>query len=156
MMIEEIVPVATGEKWVGYGIRSFRSVINDLISNSTNELSLTAYVLTDMSIVNKLRKALERGVQVEIYLYEDEFATKNEAVNYIFNLQKEFSYLKIYRVEDKILHAKVLVADGKKVLSGSANFTFSGMTNNYELGFLVEDPSIALQILKLIKKLGEK
>jgi len=156
MMIEEIIPVATGEKWVGYGIRSFRSVINDLISNATNELYLTAYVLTDMSIVNKLKNALERGVQVEIYLYVDESSIRNETVDYILNLKREFNYLKIHRIENEILHAKVLVADGKKVLSGSANFTFSGMTNNYELGFLIEDPYTALQILKLIKKLGEK
>ncbi|MDY0129530.1 MAG: phospholipase D-like domain-containing protein [Methanosarcina vacuolata] len=155
-MIEEIIPVATGEKWVGYGIRSFRSVINDLISNATNELYLTAYVLTDMSIVNKLKNALERGVQVEIYLYVDESSIRNETVDYILNLKREFNYLKIHRIENEILHAKVLVADGKKVLSGSANFTFSGMTNNYELGFLIEDPYTALQILKLIKKLGEK
>ncbi|HII92601.1 MAG TPA: endonuclease [Methanosarcina sp.] len=155
-MIEEIVPVATGEKWIGYGIRSFRSVINDMISNATSELYLTAYVLTDMSIVNKLKQALERGVQVEIYLYGDEFAQRNEAVDHILKLQNEFNYLIIHRVENEILHAKVLVVDGNKVLSGSANFTFSGMTNNYELGFLVEDPSIALQILTLIKKLGKK
>ena len=155
-MIEEIIPLATGEKWIGYGVRSFRSVIDDLISNATNELYLTAYVLTDMSIVNKLRKALERGVKVEIYLYGDESSIRYEAVNYILNLQREFNYLKIHRIETEILHAKVLVADGKKVLSGSANFTFRGMTNNYELGFLVEDPYIALQILKLIKKLGEQ
>jgi phosphatidylserine/phosphatidylglycerophosphate/cardiolipin synthase-like enzyme len=155
-MIEEIVPVATGEKWIGYGVRSFKSVINDLISNATNELTLTTYILTDMSIVNKLEKALERGVKVEIYLCVDEFEKKNKALDHILELQSEFRYLKIYRIEEEILHAKVLVADGSKVLSGSANFTFSGMTNNYELGFLVEDHSIALQILQLIKKLGEK
>lgn len=156
MVIEKISPVATGEEWIGYGVRSFKSVINDLISNAKNELVLTVYVLTDTSIVDNLENALERGIKVEIYLYEGDVCEKNKAVIYILQLQNKFDYLKIYRIKDKMLHAKVLVADGKKILSGSANFTFSGMISNYELGFLVEDPSMALQILKLIKKLGKK
>ena len=153
MMQVDIVPVATGEKWIGYGVRSFQSIIHELISKASNELVMTVYVLTSMDIVDDLRNALERGVRVEIYLYSGEIQTENDAVRSILQLENEYNYLRLYRIKEDILHAKVFVADGGKVLSGSANFTFSGMTKNYELGFLVNDSTIAMKILTLVKRL---
>ena len=152
-MLVDIIPVATGEKWIGYGVRSFQSIIHELISKASNELVMTVYVITSMDIVDDLRNALERGVGVEIYLYSEEKQEENDAVLSILKLKDEFDYLKLYRIKEEMLHAKVLVADGDKVLSGSANFTFSGMFKNYELGFLVNDSTIAMQILTLIKRL---
>lgn len=153
MMQVGIVPVATGEKWIEYGVRSFQSIIHELISKASNELVMTVYVLTSMDIVDDLRNALERGVRVEIYLYSGEMQNENDAVRSILQFEDEYNYLRLYRIKDDMLHAKVLVVDGSKVLSGSANFTFSGMTKNYELGFLVNDFTIAMQILTLIKRL---
>ena len=152
-MLVDIIPVATGEKWIGYGVRSFQSIIHELISKASNELVMTVYVITSMDIVDDLRNALERGVGVEIYLYSEEKQEENDAVLSILKLKDEFDYLKLYRIKEEMLHAKVLVADGDKVLSGSANLTFSGMFKNYELGFLVNDSTIAMQILTLIKRL---
>lgn len=150
----DIIPVATGERWIGYGVRSFQSVIHDLISMASEELVMTVYILTNMDIVNDIKNALERGVGVEIYLYSEEAQEENEAVRSIMQLKNEYRYLRIYWIENKMLHAKVLVADGSKVVSGSANFTTGGMVKNYELGFLVNNPTIALQILTLIKRLN--
>lgn len=152
-MLVDIIPVATGEKWIGYGVRSFQSIIHELISKASNELIMTVYVITSMDIVDDLRNALERGVGVEIYLYSEETQEENDAIRSILKLKDEFDYLKLYRIKEEMLHAKVLVADGHKVLSGSANFTFSGMFKNYELGFIVNDSTIAMQILTLIKRL---
>jgi len=149
----DIIPVATGEKWIGYGVRSFQSIIHELISEASNELVMTVYVLTSMDIVDDIRNALERGVRVEIYLYSGEMQKENDAVRSILQLENEYNYLRLYGIKEDMLHAKVLVADGAKVLSGSANFTFSGMTKNYELGFLVNDPTIAMKILTLVKRL---
>jgi cardiolipin synthase len=155
-MKAEVVPVATGDKWVGSGVRSFKSVIRELISTASNELVMTVYVLTSSDIVNDLQKALERGISVEIYLYAEGIEKENDKVQAIINLQDEYEYLHIYKIQNDMLHAKVLVADGVKVISGSANFTLSGMTKNYELGFLVNDPDIAMKILTLIKRLKSK
>jgi cardiolipin synthase len=152
-MLVDIIPVATGEKWIGYGVRSFQSIIHELISKASNELVMTVYVITSMDIVVDLRNALERGVGVEIYLYNEETQEENDAVLSILKLKDEFNYLKLYRIKKEMLHAKVLVGDRHKVLSGSANFTFSEMFKNYELGFLINDFTIAMQILTLIKRL---
>lgn len=152
-MLVDIIPVATGEKWIGYGVRSFQSIIHELILKASNELVMTVFILTSMDIVDDIRNALQRGVGVEIYLCTEVMQEQNDAVLSILKLKDEFDYLKLYQITEEMLHAKVLVADGCKVLSGSANFTFSGMFKNYELGFLVNDSTIAMQILTLIKRL---
>jgi len=150
-----ITPVATGDAWIGYGVRSSGSVVSELIVNANIELVMTAYLLTNHEIVKEIKEALDRGVSVVIYLYDDgKKITETEAVCSIFKLKQEFPYLKINIVKDRVLHAKILVADGKKVLVGSANLTHSAMTSNYELGFLIEDAGVSGQVLELIQKMG--
>lgn len=151
-----VIPVATGDTWIGYGIRSFKSVINELIENAEKELILTIYVLTNVNIVSGLSIALERGVRVTIYLYDDgKDIINNDAVRKTLALSEEYPYLIIKKVKKRVLHAKIIVADGRKVLSGSANLTYSALINNYELGFLIENATIAGKVIEIIKKVGE-
>lgn len=39
--------VATGEKWIGKGVRSTSSVIEELIDSTENSLLITIYILSD-------------------------------------------------------------------------------------------------------------
>lgn len=150
---DNIQIVASGEKWVGYGTRSFSSVVEEAVSQTRNSLVMTIYVITDMNIVRSIESALEKGVSVEIYMYSHSSFQSSRAVNRINNLEKEFSYMKVHRFENEVLHAKVLVSDRKRVITGSANPTFGGMVKNYEIGFLIEDESIAHETLKLLRRL---
>jgi len=155
-MEANVIPVATGDAWIGYGVRSFQSVISEMIENAEKELILTVYVMTNIDIVNTLSNALDRGVSVTIYLYDDgDGITKKDAVRKISALCEEYPYLTIKTVRKRVLHAKVIVADGRKVLAGSANLTYPALTNNYELGFLVENATVAGKVIELIKKVGE-
>ena len=155
-MVADIVPVATGEAWIGFGVRSFRSVIRELIEGAQEQLVLTAYVLTDGEVVKSIVLALERGVAVTVYLYDGgEGKTVTEAAKCVLHLQEEFPYLEVKIVNDRVLHAKIIVADSRKVLVGSANLTHRGLTSNYELGFLIEDSEIAGKILSLVRKVSE-
>ncbi len=153
-MNANIIPVATGDAWIGYGTRSFRSVISELITNSRSRLIMTAYVLTNTEIVKEIRGALSRGVVVEIYLYDDgKEITKTEAVHQIINMKQEFPYLDIIFIKNKVLHAKVIIADSRMVLVGSANLTLPAMVSNYEVGILIEDTSIAGKFSDLVCKM---
>jgi len=155
-MKENIRIVASGEKWVGYGIRSFSSVIEEIVGKAKEKLVMTVYVLSDMNVVKEIKEALERGVSVEIFIYFSSSNIRNDAVDEIIKMEKIYNYLKIRRIEDEVLHAKVLVADGKISLVGSANPTFGGMVKNYELGFLVEDQKISHRILTVLRRLKEE
>ncbi len=156
-MLCKVIPVATGDAWIGYGVRSFSSVIKELIDEAKSTLVLTVYLLRSNDIVEAINMALARGVRVEIYIYDDyKKIADTKAVNDIIALKQQYPYLQVRIVTDRVLHAKILVADGTRVLAGSANLTDRAMMNNYELGFLVEDSEIAVQILGLIQKMGSR
>jgi len=155
-MVNKVLAVATGEKWVGYGVRSFSSMIEEIMNCAEKELVMTAYVISDMNIVKNIKNALENGIAVEIFIYLPDPAHRTGTTDKIFGLKDEYNYLTIHMIRDKILHAKVLVADSRKVLAGSANLTFGGMVKNYELGFLVEDGKIAQKILTMLRRLTAK
>jgi len=150
----DISIIASGEKWIGYGVRSFSSVIGEILRDAKERLVMTIYVLTDMNVVDGIKKALERGVSVEIFMYcPDTSPHHNEAVDSIMQMSSVYEYLKIHRVENNILHAKVLLSDGRVALVGSANPTFGGMVKNYELGFLVESQKIAHKLITVMRRL---
>ena len=155
-MANKVLTVATGEKWVGYGVRSFSSMVEEIMNYAEKELVMTAYVIFDMNIVKNIKNALENGISVEIFIYLPDPAHRTGTTDKIFRLKDEYNYLTIHMIRDKILHAKVLVADSRKVLAGSANLTFGGMVKNYELGFLVEDGKIAQKILTMLRRLTAK
>ena len=148
--------VATGEKWIGYGIRSSLSVIQELMANTKNELALTVYIISSMSIVNSIEACLDRGIHVEIFIYSPELRTNNAAMERIREIRTKYEYLSLHEVTTDVLHAKILVSDGKRVLIGSANPTYSGMVRNYEMGLLLDDGRIANNIIDLLRRLAEQ
>lgn len=75
--------------------------------------------------------------------------------NEILRLEKEYIDMNVFKVNDTLLHAKVLVSDGKKALISSANLTLGGMLNNYELGVMLEDSDVAFEIETVIRRLFE-
>lgn len=156
MTMEDIQLVATGEKWVDYGVRSFSSVTKELMDSAKSELIMTVYVITDTNTVSNIRNALERGISVEILMYSPDSLERNDALDEIFQLEREYSYLTIHQIADEVLHAKILISDNRKILAGSANLTFGGMVRNYEMGVLFEDSSIAQKIITLLRRLVPK
>ncbi len=146
--------VATGEKWIGKGVRSTSSVIEELIDSTENSLLITIYILSDRKILKKIRESLERGISVDILVYAPEKNTYG-IYNEILRLEKEYIDMNVFKVNDTLLHAKVLVSDGKKALISSANLTLGGMLNNYELGVMLEDSDVAFEIETVIRRLFE-
>lgn len=148
--------IATGEQWVGYGVRSFSSVIKEIMSHAEKELLMTVYVISEMNVVKNIKDTLERRIFVEIFIYVPDTSLRTEVIDEIFRLKGMYSYLTIHMVKGEVLHAKVLVADGRRVLAGSANPTFSGMVRNYELGFLVENGRVVQNILTMLREVEAK
>jgi phosphatidylserine/phosphatidylglycerophosphate/cardiolipin synthase-like enzyme len=57
------------------------------------------------------------------------------------------------RTEGAVLHAKLLVADGKRALIGSANLTHRALHHNLEAGVLIGDPAVAAALDAHIRRL---
>ncbi|RLI00533.1 endonuclease, partial [Candidatus Bathyarchaeota archaeon] len=117
--MSEITIVSTEEKWVGYGFRSFSSVIEEMMSAAEKEIVMTVYVISDMKVVESVKNALERGISVEIFIYLQDSSQRCCSIDEIFKLSKEYRYLRIHTISDEVLHAKVLIVDGCNVLVGS-------------------------------------
>ncbi len=151
--MSDFIIITTGEKWVGYGFRSFHSVVSEMIRSAEREIVMTVYIMSDISVAESLKRAIEKGVSVEIFVYSPQVTVKPEILENLLKMKKEFNNLLIHSIEDKILHAKVIVVDGKRVLVGSANPTTGGMLKNYELGLLVNNGELAQNILLLLRRL---
>jgi cardiolipin synthase len=79
-----------------------------------------------------------------------------EVVQKLRDLEKEYPYIGIMGVTDTMMHAKVMVADRKTVLVGSANLSISGMTKNYEMGLLVRNDEVAQQVEAILMRIWGK
>lgn len=150
-MDSEVQIVATGNKWVGYGIKPTSSAINELITNSKESLLLTIYIISEKNVFSQIKKALNRGVNVEIFIHDDKEFYKSIMPN-ILELKKNYRHIQVFTGSD-FMHAKVLISDKKTVLIGSANLTESGLSKNYELGVLFENRKIAYDLETIIKRL---
>jgi cardiolipin synthase len=147
--------VASGDKWIGQGVKPFQMAIDDMIGEASHHLALTVFTVTDVKIVHEIEKALSRGVSVEIFHCETDPSIDKEAVAYLMRLKETHQNLVIHVISDHRLHAKVVVADSNTVLIGSANLTYSAMLDNYELGVLINDGRTAHDVLGLLGRLKD-
>ena len=151
--MESLTVVATGEKWVGYGVRSFGQIIAELINGAERQILITIYAVTDPNLYAKVESALRRGVEIHVYSDNTDIDRTGRLQSKLDDLQKQYPNLKIHTIDEEVLHAKVIVTDNTKVLVGSANLSHSGLVNNYELGLLVNDRKVADRFIGLLRAL---
>ena len=151
-MLDKIKIVTTGGGWIGEGRRSFDSIISELITNAHNKVTFTIFIITNASIVDQIENALNRGILVEIYIYTGHKYSIN-MLKRLVSLESHYEKLTIHQISDKTLHAKLMIADNSKILMGSANLSYKGLEQNYEIGFYVENVRIAQELLIILKKL---
>lgn len=148
--------LATGTKFTKHGVRGTGPVVEELIASASNELHMMAYVITPHArrILRLIEEALEGGVKVTIVA--NRLEEQDERVQArLRRLSKAHRHLHVadFRLLRGELHAKVVVADRMRAVIGSANFSFGGMANNYEIGVRIEGKE-AWQISKLIDSLA--
>jgi len=135
--------VISGERWLGKGLVSVYSRIEEIIESAQYSILIAVYQFTSKELISLIENALNRGVRVEIY------TTK------ISERLKNHPDLKIHILNDIMLHAKIIIVDGRKILLGSSNFTFSGFFKNYEIGIYMEDERMAFEVTKLVRVMTE-
>lgn len=146
-------PGATGDQ------RLTAAVLHELIASARHRIllvSFAAYTLTDVAADLKL--AVERGCTVDV-VFETEAdsagtyaAPKSHPFQGIESIRR-WRWPGSYREPGAVLHAKLLVVDGRRALVGSANLTHRALTANLEVGVLVRDPDVAWQLEKHVQRL---
>jgi cardiolipin synthase A/B len=116
-----------------------RAALTGLIAQATSSLSIETEELTDQAIVGALLSARARDV----------------AVTFVWpgppDLGGGFARLAaagaiVRAVTDPTIHAKVVVADGRSLYLGSANFTPTSLDRNRELGLRLDDVDVARRV----------
>lgn len=146
--------VVGGCQWVGEGVRSVGSVIVEMIDSAEKELLLTVYILSSYDVIEHIHHALARGVSVRVIMNSPD--NQMPVVQKLRDLEKEYPYIGIMGVTDTMMHARVMVADRKTVLVGSANLSISRMTKNYEMGLLVRNDEVAQQVEAILLRIWGK
>jgi phosphatidylserine/phosphatidylglycerophosphate/cardiolipin synthase-like enzyme len=153
--------LVTGRHLAGPGLRAIGPVLQDLILSAQNELHLMAYLMTESAapLVDLLESALGRGIKVTLVL-NDFPGNSAEMMSRLRSLRQRHGRAIIVTYsegEGGPLHAKVLVADRRRAVVGSANLSWGGMVTNNEVALLVEDSSawvLATLIDRLVSQLN--
>lgn len=132
--------IGTGLPVVGKHARSVQAVLEDLISGARREVMIAAYTMSGNlgDFFNLLRAAVTRGVSLRIVV--NRFDSQPDSVqNFLLDLSRKFQHVETFSYEgDGELHMKVVVADRRRAIVGSANLTWKGLTENLELCTFVE------------------
>jgi cardiolipin synthase len=150
--------LATGEKFVGGGVRAIEPCIWELISEATSEIQIVAYRIDAEAeeILDLLERAVRSGIRVTLVisdLQRQPSLIRRRLLKlgaYGHTLVVDFA-----RSGCGLLHAKVVVVDRKRAVVGSANLTAGGLGKNHEIAVLVEGET-AWQIASLIDLMAEK
>lgn len=151
--------IVTGRFFTGQGLRAAEPVIQELVTSAREEIQILAYLISESAIplLQLLRGSVERGVKLTLILNNYDGCSQS-VKDELVSLQR-FGYAKVMNFNDpqgSLLHAKVLIADRKRAIFGSANFSWGGLVANHEIGVLLEgDPAWALAgiIDSLVEKL---
>lgn len=150
-MEEKTKILVSGDNWVKLGFDTFVFSFIKLVKEAKSRIIITAYVLNEKRVFHELKKTIKSGISVDIYMDK---SLNQQIIQELEKLKKDYTNLHLKIIEDAVLHAKILVVDGKKCIIGSANITKSGFYKNYELGILIEDQKICHDIEKIIKELN--
>lgn len=137
--------VVTGSTWMGKGIGSVESAIEDILHKAQEEIQVAAFQITEgcHPFLELIESSLSRGIRVTLII--------NKFESQPLSIQKELDRLAVRfphftqvdfdpknRKQD--LHAKIIVVDRSVALVGSPNLTWRGLVLNHELAVVLSGP----------------
>jgi phosphatidylserine/phosphatidylglycerophosphate/cardiolipin synthase-like enzyme len=139
-------------------IRRTEQVLMEVIQAASTRIFLVSFVAYAVpSVLDIMRKAVERGVNISILLESSEDHGGKISVDSIAKMRKALPDATVYvwrpeaRERDErgrfgAVHAKCAVADGKVAFVTSANLTDAALEKNMEIGVLIEGGNIPNQL----------
>jgi cardiolipin synthase len=104
-----------------------------LVRGARVSLDIYAEVLRDPELLDALAAAAERGVRVRIIISPSaDFGTEVDELT--------AAGVDIRLSSSLYIHAKLIVADGKRAFIGSQNLSATSLVQNRELGIIIDDP----------------
>jgi phosphatidylserine/phosphatidylglycerophosphate/cardiolipin synthase-like enzyme len=139
--------IVTGLGWLGGGIRAIENALLALIAAAERELAIAAYALTPgpERLWTAVERALDGGIRCTLVInrLDDQNPEMRGWLGRLSERHPDTLRVADFRGEDNNdhLHAKVIVADRRRAIVGSANLTAHGLLLAHELALLVEGPA---------------
>ena len=136
-------------------IRHTAQVLTGLIDEARDRLFMVSFVAYHVGgVVDALRRATERGVQVRVLLEQSKEHGGNVTVDSIAMLRHNLPHAQLYEWNKTgaeasptaSVHAKCAVADGAVAFVTSANVSDAAMERNMELGVLLRGGQVPGQL----------
>ncbi len=145
--VNRVSLIVTGLGWLGGGVQAIENALLGLVDGAERELALAVYAMSPGP--EHLWTAIERAVDggIRSTLIVDRFDEQDPAMrDWVHRLKSRHPHtLRVvdFRGEDTNdhLHAKIVVADRRIAIVGSANLTAHGLLLAHELALLVEGPA---------------
>lgn len=151
--------------WTGPGSsgaqRLTAAALQELLSSAEQRIlivSFAAHTLSD--VASALEDAVARGCAIDVVFETEDDSSgsysgpSSTPFGEVTGIHR-WHWPSDQRQATGVLHAKVLVIDGRRALVGSANLTYRALHNNLEAGILVEDPELAASIERHVRSLME-
>lgn len=123
------------------------AVVSNLAKAKVSVL-MQAYSFTSAAIAQALTDAKKRGVDVEVILDKSQRSEKYSSADFVAHAGIP-TYIDTKHV---IAHNKIMIIDGKTILTGSFNFTKAAEESNAENLLVIQDPALAAKYTANWKK----
>ena len=156
---DRVSVVTTGLGWLGGGTGAIERTLIQLIDSAQRELVLAVYAMSagPAQVWEALERAIDGGVSCTLLI------NRLTSQNHVMNQRLQALHARhssTFRLLDFVgeterdhLHAKIVVADRRRALVGSANLTAHGMLLAHELAVVIDGPT-AEQIAARVEMLG--
>lgn len=133
------------------------------IDQSKKSIKITIYNFTHKQIAKRLQSAAKRGVKVEI-IFDDRSTRTQKRKSMLYYLAK-YKNITVYRLKGKIsdnkkyhgiMHLKTALFDHNRILFGSANWSYSAFSKNYELLYITKDYKITKKFENYFKEIKKR
>jgi cardiolipin synthase len=121
-----------------------RNMYLEAIDRAADRIYLTAaYFIPDHDILQALKDACARGVDVRILVPEVSNHVVADWLSRGFYGELLRSGVRIFRYRDAMVHAKTATIDGRWSTVGTANIDRLSLTGNYEINLEIHDDDLA-------------
>ncbi|MBT3984070.1 MAG: hypothetical protein HOE90_22130 [Bacteriovoracaceae bacterium] len=132
------------------------AAVREYLKSAKVSIRIATYNANVTDFIDILNKQAEAGVKIE-FLVDYKLSWKS---NKVWNSLSEHENLIRYRVPvlrggNPQMHNKVIIIDGKTILMGSANWTYSGLMANYENVLAITRPSVVKKFNDELDELRE-
>ncbi|GHT27818.1 cardiolipin synthase [Bacteroidia bacterium] len=139
---QNLMQIATGGAYSIYH-SLLQATVNIIIGAKKYIYLQTPYFLPTESLYQALQMAALSGIDVRLMVaHKSDSAYVDPAAHSYYQDLLEAG-MKIYELQNKVMHAKTLVADDMISAIGSANLDFRSFETNFEINCYLYDPHIA-------------